>query len=550
MRDAQISPQPEDPGRSQISPMVIYTALIGALVSLIIAILRQGKWRETEFARRYAARTTDHRQPQVGFVQAGGDKPSGIQPAPVRESGLAELSASPSATKPLLAGTAAVVQPAEMPPVQAAAVPDAPTRWTLPTKYVVGVGLFLALLFVVYISRSSLSMIIFAALLAFVVQPAINFFQRRWKMKRGSAVGLAYLLVIAVLILVPLVVIPAVIQSINGVLSMDWQTIGQDLAVSLQTAAQNASSIPVVGPTIASTLDLIAQLVSGAATMPVPAPVVVDTSAASIGGQLAKTLGKLASILGPLISAFVSLIFLLLISLRISLAAKEMQEAYPKLIPPHHKNEIIRLVEHLLTIWVSFLRGQLSLMVLMGFLTYLVNLLLGTPYPLFLGVLAGVMEIIPNLGPVLATIPAVILALILGSSWLPVSNLVFAIIIILAYIMLSALENQVIVPKILGDAVDLPPLVVIVGCVIGGAAFGLLGVFLATPVISTGKAIFGYLYNKILEPPPVIESPEEKPSMMDTFRGFTRRFWPPSRRREQKPLPDQSPAGKTEDLLG
>jgi predicted PurR-regulated permease PerM len=550
MKNALPPPQPEDSGSPPMLHMVIYTALIGALISLIIAILRLGKWREPEFARRYVGGMTNHRQSQVGFVQAGVTEPAGMQPASARESGLVELSASPSATKPLLAGAAAIEKPADIPPAQATAVPDLPTRWSLPAKYVVGVGLFLALLFVVYISRSSLSMIIFAALLAFVVQPAINFFQRRWKMKRGPAIGLAYLLVIAILILIPLIVIPAVIQSINGVLSVDWQTIGQNLALSLQTAAQNASSIPVIGSTIASTLDILAQTLSGAATLPAPTPVVVDTSAATLVGQLAQTLGKLAGILGPLISAFVSLIFLLLISLRISLAADEMREAYPKLIPPSHKNEIIKLVEHLLNIWVSFLRGQLSLMVLMGFLTYLVNLLLGTPYALFLGVLAGVMEIIPNLGPVLATIPAVILALILGSSWLPVSNLVFAIIIILAYIMLSALENQVIVPKILGDAVNLPPLVVIVGCVIGGAAFGLLGVFLATPVISTGKEIFSYLYNKILEPPPVIESAVEKPSMMDTFKGLTRRFWPPSRRREQKPLPNQPPAGKTEGSLG
>ena len=107
---------------------------------------------------------------------------------------------------------------------------------------------------------------------------------------------------------------------------------------------------------------------------------------------------------------------MLLISLRISLAAGEMRDAYPKLIPPSYKDEIIDAGGTLLNVWISFLRGQLSLMVLMGFLTYLLNLLLGTPYPLFLGVLAGVLEIIPNLGPVLATIPAVIFALVLGSS--------------------------------------------------------------------------------------------------------------------------------------
>jgi predicted PurR-regulated permease PerM len=389
-------------------------------------------------------------------------------------------------------------------------------------------------------------MIIFAALLAFVVQPAIGFFRRRWNMKRGSAIGLAYLLVIALLILIPLIIIPAVIQSLNGVLSMDWQAVGQEMAASLQTAAQNTSSIPVIGPEISATLDALSQFLSGAATLPTPAPVVVDVSASALGGQLGEMLGKLAKVLGPLISAFVSIIFMLLISLRMSLALDEMRAAYPKLIPPSFKNEIIALVERIINVWVSFLRGQLSLMVVMGFLVFLLNLVLGTPYPLFLGILAGVLEIIPSLGPILATIPAVILALVVGSSWLPVSNLVFAIIVIAGYVLLSGLENQVLVPKILGDAVELPPLVVIIGCVIGGAAFGLLGVFLATPVISTGKELFSYLYNKILEPPPEIKPPEEKPSLMSSLRGLTRRIRNPFRRREKEPAALQSPASTNE----
>lgn len=58
-------------------------------------------------------------------------------------------------------------------------------------------------------------------------------------------------------------------------------------------------------------------------------------------------------------------------------------------------------------------------MVIMGVLTYLLNLVLGTPYALFLGFLSGLLEIIPNLGPALAAIPAVLLALIFGSSYLP-----------------------------------------------------------------------------------------------------------------------------------
>ena len=123
-------------------------------------------------------------------------------------------------------------------------------------------------------------------------------------------------------------------------------------------------------------------------------------------------------------------------------------------------------------------------MVVVGVIVWIGNLILGTPQALFLGVVAGLLEVIPSLGPILATIPAVILALLFGSAHLPVENWAFALIVIAFYILVQVIENQLLVPYILGDAVDLPPLIVIIGVVIGGSAFGLLGVFLATPVIS------------------------------------------------------------------
>jgi predicted PurR-regulated permease PerM len=188
-------------------------------------------------------------------------------------------------------------------------------------------------------------------------------------------------------------------------------------------------------------------------------------------------------------------------------------------------------------------------MVVVGVIVWIGNVLLGTPQALFLGVLAGLLEVIPSLGPVLATIPAVILALLFGSGYIPVENWAFALMVIAFYVLVQVVENQLLVPYILGDAVDLPPLFVIIGVVIGGSAFGLLGVFLATPVISTGREVFVYLYDKILEPPPEPPVLDEKPSLMDTIRGYAARLprpkWLRDRMGSEDPAavvtPDDSP---------
>ena len=109
------------------------------------------------------------------------------------------------------------------------------------------------------------------------------------------------------------------------------------------------------------------------------------------------------------------------------------------------------------------------------------------------------MELIPNVGPTLAAIPAVMLALLFGSTHLAVSNLVFALIVVAFYVLVQLVENQFLVPNIMGDAVDLPPLVVLIGTLAGAGAFGIMGALLATPVIATGNLIFRYVYRKILE---------------------------------------------------
>jgi hypothetical protein len=89
--------------------------------------------------------------------------------------------------------------------------------------------------------------------------------------------------------------------------------------------------------------------------------------------------------------------------------------------------------------------------------------------------------------------------------------LIFALIVVGLYFLIQQLENTFIVPRILGEAVDLHPFVVLIGVVIGANVAGILGALLAAPVIASGREIISYLYAKILgqDPfPPEDERPE------------------------------------------
>jgi predicted PurR-regulated permease PerM len=141
----------------------------------------------------------------------------------------------------------------------------------------------------------------------------------------------------------------------------------------------------------------------------------------------------------------------------------------------------------------------MQLMAAVGLLTWIGGFIIGLPQAFFLGVIAGFMELIPNVGPVLAAVPAVLVALLFGSTHMALSHLSFALVVIVFYTLVQMIENQFLVPKIMGGAVDLPPLIVLIGVIVAADAFGIMGALLATPMIATGKLVFRYIYGKIME---------------------------------------------------
>ena len=117
--------------------------------------------------------------------------------------------------------------------------------------------------------------------------------------------------------------------------------------------------------------------------------------------------------------------------------------------------------------------GELSLMTVVGIMTFVGLNVIGMKYALALAVLAGLMEVIPNLGPILSAAPAVLI----GFS---ISPLLGAVVIAM-YLIVQQLENNLIVPVIMKNAVGLNPIITLIALVVGGRVGGIIGVFLAIP---------------------------------------------------------------------
>lgn len=387
------------------------------------------------------------------------------------------------------------------------------SEWSKPTRYIVAVGLVLLGCYLLYLARSVIPLLVIAALIAAIARPFINSLHTDAHLPRGVAVALVYIGILIIVPLILLLAIPAVVDAVEYVLSLDYQSITLELIDWARNTLIDLRDMSLPFPALESFIDetvatllagLDAEAIEGA---PIETPSVA-TILQSIGSALTTTFLTAAGVLGSVFSRAALVLFVFLSSLYISLSAHTYQDSFLKLVPERFRAEISTLIARILRMWGSFFRGQLTLMLVIGIFTWIGLTFLGMPGAVYLAIVAGLLELIPNLGPIIATIPAVIVALLQGSSYIAVSPFIFALIIIGFYILLQQLENNIIVPRVLGEAVELPPLVVLTGVLVGAEVAGLLGALLATPVIATLREIVHYAYRKVLGENPY--PPEEE----------------------------------------
>lgn len=135
----------------------------------------------------------------------------------------------------------------------------------------------------------------------------------------------------------------------------------------------------------------------------------------------------------------------------------------------------------------SWMRGQLALMLIVGLMSYIGLTFLGVEFAVPLAFIAGLLEIMPNIGPTVAMVPAVLVAL--GTSPL-LGGAVFAL-----YFLIQQLENNLIVPKIMSKAVGLSPLVIVLALLIGYRVAGIAGAVLSVPSVLLLEIIVNDLYH-------------------------------------------------------
>jgi len=385
--------------------------------------------------------------------------------------------------------------------------------WGTTTKALVATGAILLVLVVFWRFRDLIQPVVLALILAYLLNPLVQLAQNRLNIGRGAAVGLVFgaaiLILLGALVAVGyvafeqtdklFVALPNLIDS-----SSTW--VRENVLGQTVTLGPITYTLPLWNEAL-TPAELLRQAASALNLTPTQ------------GGNVA---AALASTTVGLLSTFFVIMF---ISIYVSKDSPQLWGAIAEVArAPGYHSDVERLMRDFLRIWNAYLRGQVLLGLAMFVIVSIVLTALGVNYSLALGALSGLLEFLPVLGPLIATVVAALVAIFQDGNWFGMGPVWYALLVVIVMFALQQIEGAVLVPRFVGDALDLHPVIVIVVVLMGTSLAGILGAILAAPVAATIKLFGAYAWRKMFDLPPFPDpEPEDdytSPGLWAAIKGL------------------------------
>ena len=176
----------------------------------------------------------------------------------------------------------------------------------------------------------------------------------------------------------------------------------------------------------------------------------------------------------------------------------KLREWLIRLAPDTYQKDIRQLYLEIRAIWMGYLAGQVRLMIILMIIYSVAWSAIGLPGAILFGILAGILNLIPELGPGATAVIAVLVALLEGSNFLPITNGWFALLTGGIYLILNNFKTIFLQPRVLGKSVSLHEGVVFVASIAAIMLQGILGVLIVLPLLSSAVIIGRYVRRKLL----------------------------------------------------
>jgi predicted PurR-regulated permease PerM len=200
----------------------------------------------------------------------------------------------------------------------------------------------------------------------------------------------------------------------------------------------------------------------------------------------------------------------LIVTFYLLLQTEQIVEKFYSMVPAPYRTEIRGLGYQIDGILAAYIRGQLLLIPIMSVLTYTALRILDIRYALVIALTSGILEIIPLVGPWSAAGIAMSVALFQATTPFGWPNWVLALVVGAIYFVLRMIEDNFIIPHVVGHAVHLHPALVLFAVIVGAAVGGGWGLLLAIPIAAVSRLLLRYLYRKLVDDPD-LPPPEQAP---------------------------------------
>jgi predicted PurR-regulated permease PerM len=317
-------------------------------------------------------------------------------------------------------------------------------RWELEssTKIILKVILILLAVALLWLIRDIVLIFLLGVVLASAMEPMVEYLQKKARIPRVVSVLAVYIIVLGGLAAIIAMLAPLVVDQSNLFLQ----------------------NLPVYSQQLQDRLPALQELTGGQSL----ADIFRQTWNSGNHSLFADTIG--------VFNGALALVSVLVISFYLVAEQKGMIDFIKSLVPLQHQEFTMQLVRKVQLRMGRWILGQIILSFSIFLLTYIGLSVLGVRYALFLALLAGLLEVVPYIGPMIAGIPAVFFAF--GQS--PA----LAIAVVLLYMVVQQIENYFLTPKIMGRTLGTSPLLILISLLVGFKLAGILGLLLAVPLAS------------------------------------------------------------------
>lgn len=321
---------------------------------------------------------------------------------------------------------------------------------------------------------SSLLFTIFiSGLLAYAINPIINYLEEK-DFTRPRGVFIVYMGILAILIILAVSVTPNFLRELRK-LATNFPQYTEEFSNAMGNLSRNITNIfgelpPILKGLEEATLDFLKGLQD------------------SLGRGVKSFVTSIVAIA----SKFINIVLTPILTYYFLVDKESIKKKTINFIPEKNREDTIELAKRIDESLIMFIRGRMMMALYIIVVISIMLLLFRIEFAIVIGIITGLFDIVPYVGPFIGYIPAVFFAAL--SSWTK------AFWISVLFVFIQWVENNILAPKVMGDNMDLHPMTILLSIIIGGGVFGVFGMILSVPIVATVKVIGEFYIEKKSKP--------------------------------------------------